>query len=914
VDPEPEEVAISLETMRTPLPGKTAASSTWLKAKVAECLNVPAREIDVSAPLTRYGMDSLAAVEITTAIAVALGCKVPESLLWDRPSVESLEHYMAAVRDGTGPDAVEPVSLHDRMLADSVLPPDIDPGIALPPEAVRSILLTGATGFLGAHVLRTLLLETSATVYCLVRSGGSDEGAARIRHALSSHEIWDASFGPRIRPVPGNIEEPGLGLSPERLDQLSRDVDAVYHCAASVNWVFSYASLRDINVMGTRHLLELACRHKLKPFHFVSSIGVCYSTAGPREVGEEDDMLPHLSGIHMGYAQSKCVAETLVRAASQRGLPAAIYRPALISGDSKRGISNVDDILSRLIKGCVQMHCAPDLDWILDCCPVDHVADAIVKLSRGGNHAMRVFHLSNPVARHWREGVLWMNLYGYPIRLVPYRQWLAQLAIDSSAPAHPLHPLRSFFLERPESAGGLTLPELYEEGRKSRARCDATRSALVEASLSCPPLNARLLDRYFSSYTGRGYLPALAHKGAPPNGKVVVDCDFFTAILRRFHGDDNVRVHAISAPADAPEHSIISELTSWKYGKTAGLRSFSLLAAKGDGAPPASVNLMVKIKPRDEEVMEVGESVAALCSDELGRSFARFKRRTGLALCHLRELAIYEQRDERFRRHAPVLYGTVRDDGRNAWVIVLERLKEVELLNSADDISGWSRAHIEAAVRGIADVHAIWYGREAELLSQSWLGAAFTAAGMAEMRPLWIALAEHCARYFPAVGDSSLNTLQRRLIDDVGDWWRSLETLPRTLIHNDFNPRNLALRRTGQGLRLCAYDWELATLGVPQHDLAELLCFVLTPGHVREEAPYYLDAHRLALERASGRAIDPDSWCLGFRLSLYDLILNRFPMYAMVHALRRQNFLQRVVGTWWALYNLFPYDLPGNAR
>ena len=69
-------------------------------------------------------------------------------------------------------------------------------------------------------------------------------------------------------------------------------------------------------------------------------------------------------------------------------------------------------------------------------------------------------------------------------------------------------------------------------------------------------------------------------------------------------------------------------------------------------------------------------------------------------------------------------------------------------------------------------------------------------------------------------------------IDEVMSWLE--RNKPKAggsaLIHNDFNPRNLALRREVGGWRLCAYDWELATIGVPQHDCAEFLCFVLPPG------------------------------------------------------------------------------------
>jgi hydroxymethylglutaryl-CoA reductase (NADPH) len=108
-------------------------------------------------------------------------------------------------------------------------------------------------------------------------------------------------------------------------------------------------------------------------------------------------------------------------------------------------------------------------------------------------------------------------------------------------------------------------------------------------------------------------------------------------------------------------------------------------------------------------------------------------------------------------------------------------------------------------------------------------------------------------------------------------------------------------------LRLCAYDWELATLGAPQRDLAEFLCFVLTDA-TTADAGRWIEHHRVALERASGTTIDAVRWTGGFRSALYDVLINRLAMYAMVHRVRRQSFLPRVVRTWRCLYQQFPLD------
>ena len=121
--------------------------------------------------------------------------------------------------------------------------------------------------------------------------------------------------------------------------------------------------------------------------------------------------------------------------------------------------------------------------------------------------------------------------------------------------------------------------------------------------------------------------------------------------------------------------------------------------------------------------------------------------------------------------------------------------------------------------------------------------------------------------------------------------------------------RNICVRGHGNERRLCAYDWELATLGAPQRDLAELLTFVLLPDATRAEAQHWIDLHRTALQDETGGRIDYGHWLNGFRAGLYDLMLNRLPMYALIHRVRQQPFLPRVVRTWRRLYHHFPLEL-----
>jgi aminoglycoside phosphotransferase (APT) family kinase protein len=227
-------------------------------------------------------------------------------------------------------------------------------------------------------------------------------------------------------------------------------------------------------------------------------------------------------------------------------------------------------------------------------------------------------------------------------------------------------------------------------------------------------------------------------------------------------------------------------------------------------------------------------------------------------------------------------------------------------MDTANQPEAWTRPALAVAIDGLAVLHAIWYGREPELEAAPWIGHVPTAATMAEMRDLWTALAHHASPAFSRWADPDITAIQEELIRTIERWWPWLDAAPRTLIHRDFNPRNICLRGTGPARRLCAYDWELATIGAPQRDLAELLCFVLPPDVDRGQVQAWVNRHRARLERAAARPVDAAMWQAGFHAALYDLLIDRLATYALIHRVRPQRFLPRVLRTWRRLYELFP--------
>lgn len=872
--------------------GSSLITPDAVRDVVARMLKVDPACLDPARSLTSFGLDSLTAMELVADLEDVVGRRLPDWFLSEHPTVASLSEALCGTQTALGHE----LSL---MSADSRLPDDIRPVASMcPVESPRHVLLTGATGFLGASLLSALLEDIDVHVTCLVRPNDCDP-LARVRQNLDQYDLCPSSLASRLTVMCGDLSLPALGLGIDRYNDLARSVGAIYHAGADVNWVLAYSALRHTNVLGTTELLRLTCTGRPKQFHFVSSLSVCYASDGPAIVSESTDMLPYVAGLPLGYAQTKCVAETLVRQAAARGLSARIYRPALLAGDARTGRSNLDDLIGALLKGCIQMGAAPDLDWAFDAVPVDCAARAIVRLAQRDAGTLQTVHLRHPRPRRWRECILWANFFGYRIRLEPFDLWRQQLEREAARPGHALHRLRSFFIRR--VGGHRTVAELYEEGTRSTVEDDRSLALHRASGIDFPTLDPDLLNRYFQDYIARGFLP----EPRPGRGVSMATTNIASQIpplLRTFYGDERLHVRDTRLVRAGSDRSIIGELMSWRHGRRVGLCHYRLDIESF--ACPSLLDVIVKAKAIDEDVLEVVETTAEICDAPLARELRRFRDFIGVHGNHLRELAIYEFPDERLRRHMPVCYGTWRRDDEASWGLVLERLDDMVLLDASDDVAGWTEVNIAAAIDGLATLHSVWLGREAELCRQSWIGHVATRESVDRMTPLWQALAHHAAPRFGQWAGPALVATHRRLAETVGGWWPAFEKLPRTLIHNDFNSRNIAIRRTLSGPLLVAYDWELATIGAPQRDLAELLCFVLPSDVGAETMAWWVEHHRTRLEQESGRLVPSDRWRAGFVSALVELLVNRLSFYALIDRITPQPFLARVVRTWRRLHEL----------
>jgi thioester reductase-like protein len=256
-------------------------------------------------------------------------------------------------------------------------------------------------------------------------------------------------------------------------------------------------------VLGTEEILRLATRIRIKPVHYVSSLGVfpLFDSTGEVTVIREDDTLDHDGSLHGGYLQSKWVADKLMMEARSRGLPISIYRPGLITGHSETGAWNTDDVMSRMLKSWIELQGAPEFAQDeTDMTPVDYVSKAIVHLSGRRDATGKTFHIANQ--RRVPLGALadWMRDFGYPLRHVPYDSWVTELLGRTTSrgdAVSSLVPLFSLSMMGEVSSMIKALPQFD---------CRNTLAGLAGTTIHCSPIDDRVLGNYFTRFINDGFV------------------------------------------------------------------------------------------------------------------------------------------------------------------------------------------------------------------------------------------------------------------------------------------------------------------------------------------------------------------------------------------------------------------------
>jgi thioester reductase-like protein len=389
----------------------------------------------------------------------------------------------------------------DAMILADAIPPALDIApIQDPRAAMRAALVTGATGFVGAFLVHELLCRTDVVLHCLVRASSVSEGKRRLLEAQAKHGLSHPSAGSRIIAVPGDLEQPRLGLDDAGYESLATAVDTIFHSGAAVNFIRPYPTLRPANILGTREILALAAHRRTKHLHHLSTIAVLAGTPlRGKPVLFEEPLDPRPDGLPNSYAQSKWAAERMAQDAARQGLPVTIHRLGQVVGHSVSGVAQTGDFVAHFLESCVQTGRTLRSDAAIDLTPVDYVVQAIVTIaSRRGGEAGAVHHIVNSHPARWSAVVALLRQLGYPLDEMSFADFHGLLVADVRAGRdNALAPYLAMMEEVRDAMEKLP-----------RFDCARTGAALEGSGLACPPIHADFVRTLVAFYLEKGVLPA----------------------------------------------------------------------------------------------------------------------------------------------------------------------------------------------------------------------------------------------------------------------------------------------------------------------------------------------------------------------------------------------------------------------
>ncbi|OCB41757.1 oxidoreductase [Mycobacterium vulneris] len=427
-------------------------------------LGAAASDLAADAHFTDLGGDSLSALTFSNLLHEIFDVDVPVGVIVSPATdLAGIAGYIEGQRHGSKRPTYASVHGRDATevhAADLTLDKFLDaetlaaaPSLPKAPAEVRTVLLTGATGFLGRYLALEWLERmdlVDGKVIALVRAKNDAEARARLD---ATFDVGDPKLlahyqdlaADHLEVIAGDKGEADLGLDHSTWQRLADDVDLIVDPAALVNHVLPYSQMFDANALGTAELIRIALTTKIKPFIYVSTIGVGWGIK-PGEFVEDADIRVISPTRQVddsyanGYGNSKWAGEVLLREANDLcGLPVSVFRCDMILADiTYSGQLNLPDMFTRMMLSLVATGIAPGSFYELDAdgnrqrahydgLPVEFIAEAISTLGAHVTEGFETYHVMNPYddGLGLDEFTDWLIEAGYPVhRIDDYGQWL----------------------------------------------------------------------------------------------------------------------------------------------------------------------------------------------------------------------------------------------------------------------------------------------------------------------------------------------------------------------------------------------------------------------------------------------------------------------------------------------------------
>ena len=354
----------------------------------------------------------------------------------------------------------------------------------------KNVLITGANGFIGVHLIDEFLATTSATVYAMIRGASLTEAEDKLQIAFKRYHFEQHLQSDRVKVILGDIAKPRFDLDRECWENLSNEIDMILHNGAYVHHLQTYERLAPTNIRSVKTIIELASIKKLKRIAFIStkySTFTDYSDVAPEGMPSVSPLCGYLS---IGYCLSKWAGEWLLWRAASAGVPVDIFRLGQITGHSETGTANYEkNNMTKFIFGCLQMGVAPNATDQQDMTPVNYTAACVVGLMSKDYKHPNGWNIVNPVQLSYGEFFRIISEIKTFLKVIPVIEWNEKLAQITEE--NDLYPLRDFH------SGGHEMPFVSIEVKQ-------TQEALNKLGISPPKSYIDLLKTYFKYWESVG--------------------------------------------------------------------------------------------------------------------------------------------------------------------------------------------------------------------------------------------------------------------------------------------------------------------------------------------------------------------------------------------------------------------------
>lgn len=459
-------------------------------------------EISDDTDLFSLGVDSLQSSRLRSTILRDIqlnGNKLSQNIVFEQPSIAKLAGALVRTRDGMSTTEQSVESQMETMIAKyAVFPKHVPVDHA---SKDRIVVVTGATGSLGAHVVAELAKRSDISeVCCLVRAPSKDSALSRTLISLGDRAVLHrlpASARRKITAYPSIFARHDLGLESEVYAHIKAGIVSLIHCAWSVNFNKRLSSFEDDCVAGARNLMLLclaAENSRPASFNFCSSVSTVARTASPVVLEALPESLSCAQG--MGYAQSKLVTEHIVaRASKDTGMKARVLRVGQIVADQTNGIWNDTEAIPLMLQAATTIGALPTLNERPRWLPVDVVATCVNDISLSDTEDS-FFNVVNPNTFHWTQDLL-PNLKqaGLSFEKVSQREWIKRLRqSDTDVERNPTYKLVEFFASKYDHDGEAKAGLEYE----TRA-VETLSPALRECAALTQDLVSKLVNQFLAT-------------------------------------------------------------------------------------------------------------------------------------------------------------------------------------------------------------------------------------------------------------------------------------------------------------------------------------------------------------------------------------------------------------------------------